>query len=417
MGAWGITVDIYMDRLPSFALEEIFEYMDPHTAFFSFPLACRTLRAVSSYPPLLSRYLSQLLSLQHDYSPSLSTFSRLLPRLYNPRVLPTPVPLTGFATTGGIDENNMHYWVHNAFTPNSSSAYCSRDHKNNIVVCAVLTSLIAKPQPPELTAAKGKIARLLRTNEQLQGMIEDLQPADSTEDLTEFELGLFFELYRLYPFMLFPRDAGDSQANDERERYREFMRGLSALAEAVSMDRPGFKDVSKREGDDYYLEKDIDKGRVDGAKEVFVVKETMVSRKGGYTCPLETFVLFVSEAFVPLESELFAPFDNLLTPNDVLNLPAHGGPASYPPTETPDLLCIEFHRTPKSPLHPVLWGKFRTRQGDELETPLRHVVAGKYVYLKLINPENRMVEMRDVHEFTNIDLKFVGVKGVVETLT
>jgi len=45
---------------------------------------------------------------------------------------------------------------------------------------------------------------------------------------------------------------------------------------------------------------------------------------------------------------------------------------------------------------------------------LKQGFAGKYVYVKLINPENRMREMGDRSEFTNIDCRFVGVRGSVE---
>lgn len=405
-----------MNRAPLFALEEVFEFLDPKSAFFSFPLVCASLRAVLDSPQLLSRYLCNYLALHHDYQPTLPTFARLLPKLMKPQSVPAPIPLTGLATTGGIDENQMHYWIQNMFTPNSSSAYCSRDHKNNIMCSAVLAPLIAKPEREEQKVAKRKVAALLRTNEQLQGMVQGLQPSNSTEELTAFETDVFLELYRQYPFILFPRDA-DSQINDERERFREFMRELAKTAEEVSGDAVAFKDVLRRPDDYLYLEKLIEKEEVDQMRTVFIAKEVKVSRKGDYTCPLETFLVFISEEYINVESEQFTPFDNLLTPADVRGLAAQGGPEVLSVSDSPDLAFIEFRRSSKARLHPVLWGKFKTRQGEEIETPLHQVFAGKYLYVKLINPENRMAEMHDMHEFTNIDVKFIGIQGVVEQLS
>lgn len=388
------------------ALEEIFLYLDPKTAFTVFLRLSKQCNILIHSCYLRSRYFSVILSTQHDYEPSLQS----LQRIFTSEKQREAIPLTAVLTTGGIDENNMHWWVQNMFTPNHHTAYCSRDNKNNILVAAVLASLVTDPPKPELATASKFLAKLLRGNERLRS-IPDILPADSQEDLTGQETEILFELFRMYSQILVPEQPADSEI-DETQWIRSQLLEISQALKTIIEANLSFKQVCPQTEDLYYLERPHDKAIIASAKTLFIAREVIVSREGNYTCPLETFMVFISEDWIVPESEEFTRFDNLLRVEDVVSLGQLNGPETLHREETESLVYCEFKRT-SSPLHPVLWGKFKSRPGVEVHALLHQCFAGKYLYAKLINPENRMAELNDHHTTTNIDCKFVGVRGCV----
>ena len=392
------------------ALEEIFLCLDPKTAFTVFLRLSKQCNVMIQSCYLRSRYLGVILATQHDYEPSLQA----LKSIFLSKKQREAIPLTALMTTGGIDENNMHWWVQNMFTPNHHTAYCSRDNKNNILVAAVLAPLVADPPKPELVTASKFLAKLLRGNERLRS-IPDILPADSQEDLTAQEIAILFELFRIYSQILVPERPDESEMDDTqwiRSQLLEISQALKTIIES----NLSFQQVSPHTEDLYYLERPHDKAVISSAKTLFIAKEVVVSREGRYTCPLQTFMVFISEDWIPAESEEFTRFDNLLQVEDVVSLGQLNGPETLHRIETESTVYCEFKRT-SAPLHPVLWGKFKASQGVEICASLQECVAGKYVYVKLINPENRMAEMEDPHTTTNIDCKFVGMRGCVQTIS
>lgn len=392
-----------------FALEEIFLCLDPKTAFAVFLRVSKQCNSIVQSSYLRSRYFEIVFGTRHDYEPGLKALQSLLSSMHQREA----IPLTALVTTGGIDEDNMFWWVQNMFTPNHHSAYCSKDNKNNIMVAAVLTQLVVSPPDPALVDAYKSIAGLLRGNGRLR-TIPDILPVESTEDLTEIELQIAVELYRVYPHALVPEQPEESELSDE-DWIRSHLTPISNALSLVSKAGLSFKEISTRADDSYYLEKPHDPVSVSAGKTIYIASEVVVSREGRYTCPLETFMVFISEDWLSVETEDFSRFDNLLQVEDVVRLGLLNGPETLIRVETENTVYCEFKRT-AAQLRPVLWGKFKTRQGTEINASLQQRFVGKYVYVKLINPENRMAEMQDMHDHTNIDCKFVGLNGCVRTI-
>jgi hypothetical protein len=281
-------------------------------------------------------------------------------------------------------------------------------------VAAVLAPLVTDPPKPELVTASKFLAKLLRGNERLRS-IPDILPADSEEDLTGQEVEILFELFRIYSQILVPERPNESEM-DETQWIRSQLLVISQALKTIIESNLSFQQVSPHAEDLYYLERPHDQALISSAKTLFIAKEVIVSREGNYTCPLETFMVFISEDWIAAESEEFTRFDNLLQADDVVSLGPLNGPETLHRVETESTVYCEFKRT-SAQLHPVLWGKFKARQGVEIRASLQQCVAGKYVYVKLINPENRMAELQDPHTTTNIDCKFVGVMGSVQTFS
>mmetsp|Transcript_17589 Transcript_17589/g.17557 ORF Transcript_17589/g.17557 Transcript_17589/m.17557 type:complete len:181 (+) Transcript_17589:649-1191(+) len=136
------------------------------------------------------------------------------------------------------------------------------------------------------------------------------------------------------------------------------------------------------------------------------------SREGRMTCPVQTFMIFISEEYIDIESEDLALYDNLIISEDIDALIENDRrvPKAYPLVEETGYQYRLFNQT-KNMLKPIVWGKFNIKEGDKMIVNLKDVFSGVYLYVKLINPENRMAEYNDLHDFTNIDARYVRLYG------
>lgn len=400
-----------MDRLPSFALQEVIVYLTPETAYRCFPLVCRRFYEETRQEQVYSGYLIAVFRLPQDCRLDFQVFTRILVQAFGAtRENQQRLRLTGFATTGGVDSNNMTYWVGNMFAEYSLKGYCSEENKNNIVCAAVLSALLQQDLSPELEAAKRAIAKVIRSNHRLRSAVPLIPPEDSAEQLSEIEENI--AMSTLFHRVL----EGDlSRISDEQERRtkaQELLRHYSVLkASAVKL-----ADVQQDPSNCYLLEKPINKDQIRAQNTFFWTREIVISRDSGFTCPVETFMVFSSMDFLPLESDQFSQFNNLRTDSDLRAFVAVSGLEIIHSAFNQNGCSYHEFRRMATSLQPILWGKFDSREGVKLEASLQQCFAGKYFYVKLICPENRMAEMNDLHQFTNIDIKSAAALGFVETL-
>jgi hypothetical protein len=169
----------------------------------------------------------------------------------------------------------------------------------------------------------------------------------------------------------------------------------------------------KRKTDDLYIMIDsINYDSANNSSKVAVFSSIKFSREGRLTCPVETFMVFISEIYVDIEDPEFEKYDNILSFEE---LKKNFGNECKDLQTDQDIEYAQFRNLPKK-LKPVLWGKFTGRNGNEINAKLDEYFAGNYLYTKLINPENRMGEMNDNHDTTNIDVNFVLGYGKVVDL-
>ena len=320
------------------------------------------------------------------------------------------IDLTGIATNGGMDGNDMRYWVGNMFSSYSLKAYCSEENKNNIVCAAVLSCLLQQEVSPQLALARKTLADELRRNEKLRTALPTLPSADSEAPFSEMEHTITLNMF---PRLLELLVSDVTDVPEKRAKASALMQHYLVLkASSLTLN-----DVLPDPSDCFHLERKIDKESIHSAKTFFWTRHILVSREGQYTCPLETFMVFVSMEFIPLESDAFNRFNNLRESSDLIAFSQSSGlEIIHSQFNQNGCSYHEFQRI-HSPLQPVLWGKFTSREGTRLEVDLHDCFVGKYFYVKLINPENRMREMHDQHEFTNIDVKEAAAGGFLETLS
>lgn len=395
-----------MDKLPSFALDEVLSYLTPDTVNLSFPLVSRGcnfyLRQDSGYV----RYFASLVNLPREVPVSYSQYQEAILRLFSRQQQVADVPITGFSTTGGMDSDFMQYWVGNLFGK-ELPPYCTQENQVNVVCAGVLSVFIESRVNPEIIELRKEVAKLMRGNPYLRGFYPIILPAGSEAPLTHFEEAVFCEHVSHQPQIFLRRNMED------REPFLERLRNMSTKLNAVQAD--SLKCLVKDPTRPNLLEAKIVRREVAEQMETyFCINSVTVSRQGQFTCPLETFLVFVSYSYIPVEHEEFKKYDNLVQEAEVQHLPELGLPGNFPGNSPPNCIIREFHRT-KDNLQPVIWGKFLNRQAECMDVRLNYVFSGKYLYIKLITAENRMLEMGDTHEFMNIDVEYLGVRGAVVT--
>lgn len=393
-----------LSSLPTKALEGIFLCLDAEAAFTAFIYLSKRCFRVILNPDLRSQYMKLQFSLKHDYQPGLAAFQRVFSRESRSKW----VPLTALWTTGGVD-NDLHLWAQNMFFPGHHSAYSSREHRNNIVVAAVLSDLVQGPKTAAQIEAKNLVSGLIRGSWRLRG-IPALLPRDSEEELTESEVAVAKELIRHNPSALVPWQLDENSAG----RKMWLKKHLAQVKKAVSLLREEFSyresEISSKE--DYFMQLKCDVQAISQVKTLFFIRNLVISRSGEWTCPVKTFVIGISEDILEAESEELTKFNDLLR---ITDLKSPNFPAIIHQSETDYHIYCEFQRI-SGRFHPVIWGKFKISLDTELQVELKQRFAGKFVYVKLIKPVNCQGEMQDMREKANIDCKFVGVRGSVEKM-
>ena len=399
-----------MDNLPGFALDGIFAYIDPKTLCCSVSQLSQSARTYLVRDQGYVHYFAGLANLPKEISITYEQFREAVITLFHTGRKPIDVKITGFSTTGGMDSEFMQYWVGNLFD-RELPAYCTDENQNNTVCAGVLSVFTESKDSADLLHARSEAAFLVRNSRFLRNIAgQILKLPDSPDPLTPLEESLFVDICARNPAILL---VGKHLSPEERTQKIE---GLAVIARSlVKAQTETLMDMRVDPERKHLFEAKIfEKDRAEQMDVFFCINRVVISRKGQFTCPLETFVVFVSSSFLPVTSEEFTKYDNLLQEQDVARLYVQGLPPTVP-LDYEGAQLREFSRT-NSVLQPVLWGKFTQRTTDIIEVRLNAVFSGKFLYIKLINSEDRMREMGDMHDYPNIDVDYLGVQGAVVSL-
>jgi hypothetical protein len=163
---------------------------------------------------------------------------------------------------------------------------------------------------------------------------------------------------------------------------------------------------------------DFDRQTADNSVVIATIYEIYVSRKGVYTCPVKTLIVFTSFVYIDILDPGLKVYDNTKSYNNLIELNEvyEGIPMPRGLVVKNGYEYTEFRAT-SQPLKPVLWLNFlETNRVEEVCIKLNDIVTGKYLYVKLIHPEDRRVERNWNHESMNIDCRYVITKGKVFSL-
>lgn len=391
-----------MDFLPSVIIFEIIRFSSAKDVFSQLIRLNKSFyESITSSEYLLGEIFKHTLHLSRELRFSYIKVRNLLENFY--RGPDQDLEFYGFATSGGIDENQIAYWVSNMYQ-DDGSFYCSRDAKNNINTAGVL-KLTQKQafQPGE--PSYDFMLECLNKSHILKRCVYPRYNEKGIISLQHIRciINLFQESRRYFLQIL------KEELQESRKSIQTKMN--TALKKIQELQTVGIP-IKRRTDDFYVMIESINYDSANNSSKVAVFSSVKFSREGRLTCPVETFMVFVSETYVDIEDPEFDKYDNILSFEE---LKKNFGNECKELQTGEDIEYAQFRNLQKK-LKPVLWGKFTGRNGNEIYAKLDEFFAGNYLYTKLINPENRMGEMNDNHENTNIDVNFVLGYGKVVDL-
>lgn len=382
-----------MEAVPAPLLAEVMYYLTPSEVMLSFQSISRSCQQVWKEGYYQERYLTGLLKVPEEV-----TLQTGLAAVIKGLVggLAQPLRFIGLATNGGVDNDSPYYWVDGAFKGLSGSGYSSREGKCNINILAGLST--PRTPSPALEAAKQLVAQSFRANH-IVGFLGTR--FDASEGLCDRELMVFSRLWDHRPeviLMGLPADQWTSVRDNINAAIATLTEQFLCLRDLYSSPRNSMVLI------DWQRVKEVEQSRA-----LALVSKVIISREGDYTCPVRTFMLFSSLEYVDVEGEEIRGYDGL-TDSEMVD--AVGGLGQI--EDRGEWVGRSFEADCKQ-LRPLVWGQFR-RSGKKAEISLKYGVLCRFLHLKLIDCENRMVEMRDPNALTNIDLGSVQVFGTTVSL-
>ena len=199
----------------------------------------------------------------------------------------------------------------------------------------------------------------------------------------------------------------------------------------------------------HYLEHDIERHLPRCRDFLGSFSEVRVSRDGAFTCPIECLAIFVHDQDFERKEldqvELFRIFDNVTSVQQVLELyNTPKGKAVMPGisrtsldgdnSQMVDCHFVEFKapagthadrehleeeekhlngaaQTNRHGVRVVAWMRFVGKSQTEMRLTFKNRVASRFVSANLISCDNRLEEYNDQHNYPNIDVKYISLRG------
>ncbi|CAG9317213.1 unnamed protein product [Blepharisma stoltei] len=384
-----------MENLPISLIPPILIYLDTATIFRDFARINKSFLSATKYIGFLRSlvqrdfYISTPLYLTENYcikllSEGINGFK--LELLEN-------LDFKGFSTDGGVDEDSFSFWFENLFQ-RSQKGYCCHENRTNVNIAAVLVD--SQKQHIEYYQSKKEAIKIIK--EWLHKKGKDVP--NKYEDAA-------FAVFK-YVFTNFPLEAlATNEDCTFKDRVREIYYNLEMKNKDVEKTR-------RHPNNPFILDIPIDRQGGDNENFVSCIKGLDISREGGYTCPVKTMMIFVSEKYIDVTDTCLSVFDNLFDENSVKGLVEQDWRLkTYEKCQYEGYEIIEFMQLSQG-LKPVIWVNFlESPRVDSIEVELQGKFSGNYLYVKLICPEDRREERDWLHDNMNIDSTWVLPKGKI----
>jgi len=307
----------------------------------------------------------------------------------------TCIDYLGFATTGGLDDDDPYFWLRRVFK-SDSRGYCTRVLASNITVSGVLAaSQHFKPSDQMLQAVKERLqvaaTRLGSQGERLRQIVSR-QPT-----LERLGAAMIEDIYGNYPDVLeLPGETADQAATEVREILR------STSSRTIDVEK-----LRRRADNPWILEEPIENVDFPAYSQLAFLSKLKISRRGSYTCPVKTLLILSSLRYVDIEDEEFDIYEGLEDLAEVRKLGVR-----YV-EERDEYRYCELKCRGELGVQPLLWVQFaESAEVDELVVDLEQRFPSLYLYLRLIDAEDRRTQQQWEHDLTNIDIRCVVPKGL-----
>jgi hypothetical protein len=275
----------------------------------------------------------------------------------------------GFATSGGVDENEMEFWCENLFREDGE-AYCAHEDSNGCVAVGVLLDSLCDPRS------------YFKSAEDVWSILEKYSKEEQIDVFTLISLDKALKFFNFY-----------SQKPELKEK----------IENEKEIPELSFHDVKRFQDNELMLMHKISIKHSDDSGFFAVLKGLKVNRAGAYTCPVKTLMVFISENFVDVNDPAFKLYDGC---RSYKKLKGIVNKEDLPSVEYVSIRqtveYCEFSPSAEFNVKPVVWVKFRAC--SKIRIDLQNRFCGKYVYVKLLCAEDNR---EDLNDGINIDCKYV----------
>ena len=205
------------------------------------------------------------------------------------------------------------------------------------------------------------------------------------------------DIYGNYPDVLeLPGETADQTATEVREILR------STSSRTIDVEK-----LRRRADNPWILEEPIENVDFPAYSQLAFLSKLKISRRGSYTCPVKTLLILSSLRYVDIEDEEFDRYEGLEDLAEVRKLGVR-----YV-EERDEYRYCELKCRGELGVQPLLWVQFaESAEVDELVVDLEQRFPSLYLYLRLIDAEDRRTQQQWVHDMTNIDIRCVVPKGL-----
>ena len=378
-----------MEVVPAPLLAEVMYYLTPTEVLCCFASISKACYQVWQEGYYQERYLAGLLKVTEEVNLRYVGLGKVIKGLAEGEA--QTLRFVGLGTNGGVDNDTPYYWVDGAFKGPSGSGYSSREGKNNINVLAGFCP--PRVSSPCIEAAKQTIARAFRSSHILRFLGRRLH---TTEELCDRELMVFVRLWEQRPEVFL--------ISVPREDWEQSRLVINNALRTLLDDYISITDLHQSRENSMVLLDTQKLHEVQHNPILALVKKVIISREGEYTCPVRSFLLFYSLDYIDVDGDDLRAFDGLKTPEMVETVGSAGDLV-----DRGEWIGREIHPGDKK-IKPVMWVQFKPR-GKRAEITFKFGVICRFLYLKLVDCDNRMEEMGDPNAQTNIDLGMVQIYG------
>ena len=196
----------------------------------------------------------------------------------------------------------------------------------------------------------------------------------------------------------------------DTQRYNKVL--LAALEKDSKITIPYLSEVKRFPQNNYILQQNINISLGASSQFYAVIKSLAISRKGPYTCPVKSLMVFISEEFIDVTDGVFDIFNNIKSYDDlkalILHDPKTPAISKYFISENGEY--CEFEPSNLLPISPIVWVNFTLHN---IKIKLQRCFAGRFIYAKLIYPDD-FREGR--HAGVNIDCRYILPYGNIINL-
>ena len=388
-----------MDYIPEVLFTDIFLFLSPKELFSQLIKVSKLFQRTITSGHFLDNLLkiSSRIELRSRIDPQISL--KVLKDIQSNQNFKQLLEFIPVSTDGGADEDKESFWFGHVFEINERS-WCTLENIRNAHASAVLADT--------QTEAKGYFWANKNIVNIVKRWLNSRGQALSRKN-EHIASAIFNHVVTTFPLDAIVIDEPDSEAL--KQKIRESFMNIRPFSGGVKQ--------SRRFCDKIHIhDMKFDKESADESKSFALIKFLDISRKGGFTCPVKTLMVFVSFKFIDILEEDLKVFDDIADYQDLVKLQSIDSRVACPneKKEFPGVEYCEFSRT-RSRLKPVIWLNFTDdNRIDEYRVTLDHFVSGKYYYVKLIRAEDRRQERDWIHDNMNIDVNYILPRGVVLNL-